>query len=123
MEDLDETVRTAVNIVSASLVGHHVKNQAAFDVLLQTLVDISILNQENIRSPAVLPFCGPKGLDRFSLMLGATAQRRFLHQGPTLAGDITYLPYAGVLKRARLLSLRPDGLAEVLLPKPSSRIS
>ncbi|PKA52961.1 hypothetical protein AXF42_Ash001942 [Apostasia shenzhenica] len=40
-------------------------DDAAFDVLLQTLVDASILNQENIRSPGVLPFCGPKGLDRF----------------------------------------------------------
>ncbi|PKA57841.1 hypothetical protein AXF42_Ash015219 [Apostasia shenzhenica] len=65
MEDLEEAVRREVNIVSASSVGHHMKNQAAFDVLLQTLVDISILNQENIRSPAVLPFYGPKGPDRF----------------------------------------------------------
>ncbi|PKA60918.1 hypothetical protein AXF42_Ash006553 [Apostasia shenzhenica] len=65
MEDLEEAVRRAVKIVSASPVGHHVKNQAAFDVLVQTLVDVSILNQENIRSPAVLPFCGPKRPDRF----------------------------------------------------------
>ncbi|PKA55234.1 hypothetical protein AXF42_Ash003871 [Apostasia shenzhenica] len=65
MEDLEEAVRRAVKIVSASPVGHHVKSQAAFDVLLQTLVDASILNQENIRGPAVLPFCGPKGPDRF----------------------------------------------------------
>ncbi|PKA57188.1 hypothetical protein AXF42_Ash002492 [Apostasia shenzhenica] len=65
MEDLEEAVRRAVKIVSASPVGHHVKNQAAFDVLLQTLVDVSILNQENIRGPVVLPFCGPKGPDRF----------------------------------------------------------
>ncbi|PKA59557.1 hypothetical protein AXF42_Ash018024 [Apostasia shenzhenica] len=65
MEDLEEDVRRAVKIVSASQVGHHVKNQAAFDVLLQTLVDVSILNQENIRGPAVLPFCDPKGPDRF----------------------------------------------------------
>ncbi|PKA60904.1 hypothetical protein AXF42_Ash006539 [Apostasia shenzhenica] len=65
MEDLEEAVRRAVNIVSASPVGHRMKNQAAFDVLLQTLVDVSILNQENIRSPAVLPFCDPKEPDRF----------------------------------------------------------
>ncbi|PKA59802.1 hypothetical protein AXF42_Ash011927 [Apostasia shenzhenica] len=65
MEDLEEAVRREVNIVSASPVGHHVKNQAAFDVLLQTLVDVNILDQENIRSPAVLPFCGPKGPDKF----------------------------------------------------------
>ncbi|PKA46617.1 hypothetical protein AXF42_Ash019358 [Apostasia shenzhenica] len=65
MEDLEKAVKRAVNIVSASPVGHHVKNQTAFDVLLQTLVDVSILNQENIRSPAVLPFCGRKGPDRF----------------------------------------------------------
>ncbi|PKA66230.1 hypothetical protein AXF42_Ash006927 [Apostasia shenzhenica] len=65
MEDLEEAVRRAVNIVNASPVGHHVKNRAAFDVLLQTLVDVSILNQENIRSPGVLPFCDPKGPDRF----------------------------------------------------------
>ncbi|PKA58539.1 hypothetical protein AXF42_Ash008826 [Apostasia shenzhenica] len=65
MEDLEETVRRAVKIVSASPVGNHVKNQATFDFLLQTLIDVSILNQENIRSPAVLPFCGPKGPDRF----------------------------------------------------------
>ncbi|PKA52933.1 hypothetical protein AXF42_Ash001914 [Apostasia shenzhenica] len=65
MEDLEEAVRRAVKIVSASPVGHHVKSQAAFDVLLQTLVDASILNQENIRGPAVLPFCGPKGPERF----------------------------------------------------------
>ncbi|PKA60536.1 hypothetical protein AXF42_Ash017942 [Apostasia shenzhenica] len=61
MEDLEE----AVKIVSASPVGHHVKNQAAFDVLLQILVDVSILNQENIRNPVVLLFYGPKGPDRF----------------------------------------------------------
>ncbi|PKA64994.1 hypothetical protein AXF42_Ash011596 [Apostasia shenzhenica] len=65
MEDLEEAVRRAMNIVSASPVGHHVKSQAAFNVLLQTLVNISILDQENIKSPVVLPFCGPKGLDRF----------------------------------------------------------
>ncbi|PKA55322.1 hypothetical protein AXF42_Ash003959 [Apostasia shenzhenica] len=34
MEDLEEAVRRAVKIVSASSVGHHVKSQAAFDVLL-----------------------------------------------------------------------------------------
>ncbi|PKA45614.1 hypothetical protein AXF42_Ash010954 [Apostasia shenzhenica] len=65
MEDLEEAVRRVVKIVSASPVGHHVKSQAAFDVLLQTLVDVSILNQENIRGPVVLPFCGPKGPGRF----------------------------------------------------------
>ncbi|PKA62603.1 hypothetical protein AXF42_Ash012190 [Apostasia shenzhenica] len=65
MEDLEQAVRRAVKIVSASSVGHHVKNQAAFDIFLQTLVDVSILNQENIRSPAVLPFCGPEGPDMF----------------------------------------------------------
>ncbi|PKA62548.1 hypothetical protein AXF42_Ash012134 [Apostasia shenzhenica] len=65
MEDLEETVRRAVKIVSASSVGRYVQNQAAFDTLLQTLVDVSTLNQENIRDPAVLPFCGPKGPDRF----------------------------------------------------------
>ncbi|PKA46648.1 hypothetical protein AXF42_Ash021264 [Apostasia shenzhenica] len=65
MEDLEEVVRTAVNIISTSAVGHHVKSRAAFDVLLQTLVDVSILNQENIRGPSVLLFCGPKGLNRF----------------------------------------------------------
>ncbi|PKA62204.1 hypothetical protein AXF42_Ash015089 [Apostasia shenzhenica] len=65
MEDLEEAVRRAVNIVIASAVGRHVKSQVAFDVLLQTLVDASILNQENIRGPTVLPFCGPKGPDRF----------------------------------------------------------
>ncbi|PKA48691.1 hypothetical protein AXF42_Ash018508 [Apostasia shenzhenica] len=64
MEDLEETVRRAVKIVSASPVGGHVQHQAAFDTLLQTLVDASTLNQEN-RDPAVLPFCGPKGPDRF----------------------------------------------------------
>ncbi|PKA53179.1 hypothetical protein AXF42_Ash009909 [Apostasia shenzhenica] len=65
MEDLDEAVRRAVKIVSASPVGRHVKSQATFDVLLQTLVDASILNQENIRGPTVFPFYGPKGPDRF----------------------------------------------------------
>ncbi|PKA48499.1 hypothetical protein AXF42_Ash017398 [Apostasia shenzhenica] len=65
MEDLEEAVRRAVNIISASAVGHHVKSQAAFDVFLQTLVDESILNQENNRGPAVLPFCSPKGPKRF----------------------------------------------------------
>ncbi|PKA67191.1 hypothetical protein AXF42_Ash004683 [Apostasia shenzhenica] len=65
MEDLEEAVRRAVKIVSASPVGHHVRSQAAFDALLQTLVGVSILNQENIRGPAVLSFCGPKGPDRF----------------------------------------------------------
>ncbi|PKA63570.1 hypothetical protein AXF42_Ash005465 [Apostasia shenzhenica] len=65
MEDLEEAVRRAVNIVSALPVGHHVKNQAAFEVLLQTLVNVSILDQENIRGPAVLPFCGPKGPNKF----------------------------------------------------------
>ncbi|PKA55225.1 hypothetical protein AXF42_Ash003862 [Apostasia shenzhenica] len=65
MEDLEKAVRRAVKIISASPVCHYVKSQAAFDVLLQTLVDASILNQENIRSSRVLPFCGPKGPDRF----------------------------------------------------------
>ncbi|PKA52419.1 hypothetical protein AXF42_Ash019803 [Apostasia shenzhenica] len=65
MEDLEKAVRRAVNIVSASPVGHHVKSQVAFDLLLQTLADVSILNQENIRGSTVLPFCGPKGPDRF----------------------------------------------------------
>ncbi|PKA48673.1 hypothetical protein AXF42_Ash018490 [Apostasia shenzhenica] len=65
MEDLEEAVRRAVKIVSASPVGHHMKSQAVFDALLQTLVNVSILNQENIIDPAVLPFCGPKGPDRF----------------------------------------------------------
>ncbi|PKA63185.1 hypothetical protein AXF42_Ash007981 [Apostasia shenzhenica] len=65
MEDLEEAVRTTVNIINASSVGHHVKSQATFDVLLQTLVDVSILNQENIRGSAFLLFCGPKGPDRF----------------------------------------------------------
>ncbi|PKA61651.1 hypothetical protein AXF42_Ash018632 [Apostasia shenzhenica] len=65
MEDLKETVRRAVKIVSASPVGCHVQHQAAFDTLLQTLVDAGTLNQENIRDPAVLSFCGPKGPDRF----------------------------------------------------------
>ncbi|PKA53794.1 hypothetical protein AXF42_Ash011273 [Apostasia shenzhenica] len=36
MKDLEEAVRRAVNIVSASPVGHHVKSQAAFDLLFQT---------------------------------------------------------------------------------------
>ncbi|PKA58538.1 hypothetical protein AXF42_Ash008825 [Apostasia shenzhenica] len=58
-------MRRAMKIVSTSPVGHHVKSQAAFDVLLQTLVDENILDQESIRSPAVLPFCGPKGSERF----------------------------------------------------------
>ncbi|PKA45939.1 hypothetical protein AXF42_Ash021438 [Apostasia shenzhenica] len=61
----EEAMRTAKNIISASTVGHHVKSQVAFDVLLQTLVDVSILNQENIRGPIVLLFCGLKGPDRF----------------------------------------------------------
>ncbi|PKA53437.1 hypothetical protein AXF42_Ash012379 [Apostasia shenzhenica] len=65
MEDLEETVRRAVKIVSASPVGRQVQNQAAFDVLLQALVDAGTLNQENIRDPAVLPFCGSKGPGRF----------------------------------------------------------
>ncbi|PKA57527.1 hypothetical protein AXF42_Ash020771 [Apostasia shenzhenica] len=65
MEDLEEAVRRAVNIISSSAIGHHVKSQAAFDVLLQTLIDVSILNQENIRGLAILPFCGPKCPDRF----------------------------------------------------------
>ncbi|PKA62219.1 hypothetical protein AXF42_Ash015104 [Apostasia shenzhenica] len=61
MEDLEETVK----IVSASPVGRQVQNQAAFDVLLQALVDAGTLNQESIRDPAVLPFCGSKGPGRF----------------------------------------------------------
>ncbi|PKA50702.1 hypothetical protein AXF42_Ash021231 [Apostasia shenzhenica] len=65
MEDLEETVRRAVKIVGASPVGRQVQHQAVFDALLQTLVDVGTLNQENIRDPAVLPFCGPKGPDRF----------------------------------------------------------
>ncbi|PKA62173.1 hypothetical protein AXF42_Ash015057 [Apostasia shenzhenica] len=65
MENLEEAVRRTVNIVGSSAIGHHVKSQAAFDVLLQTLVDVSILNQKNIRGPAILPFCGPNGPDRF----------------------------------------------------------
>ncbi|PKA56889.1 hypothetical protein AXF42_Ash002192 [Apostasia shenzhenica] len=65
MEDLEETVRRAVKIVSASPVGRHVQHQAAFDILLQTLVDVGTLNQENIRDPTVLPFYGPRGPDRF----------------------------------------------------------
>ncbi|PKA51657.1 hypothetical protein AXF42_Ash003024 [Apostasia shenzhenica] len=65
MEDLEEAVKRAVKIVSASPVGRHTQHQAAFDALLQTLVDVCTLNQENIRDPAVLPFCGPKGPDRF----------------------------------------------------------
>ncbi|PKA66997.1 hypothetical protein AXF42_Ash004488 [Apostasia shenzhenica] len=65
MEDLEEAVKRAVKIVSASPVGHHAQHQAAFDALLQTLVDVGTLNQENIRDPAVLSFCGPKGPDRF----------------------------------------------------------
>ncbi|PKA62600.1 hypothetical protein AXF42_Ash012187 [Apostasia shenzhenica] len=64
MEDMEETVRRAVKIVSASPVGHHVQHQAAFNALLQALVDVGTLNQENVRDPAVLPFCGPKGPDR-----------------------------------------------------------
>ncbi|PKA52639.1 hypothetical protein AXF42_Ash001620 [Apostasia shenzhenica] len=108
MEDLEEAVRRAVNIVSASPVGHHVKNQAAFDVLLQTLVNVSILNQENIRSPVVLPFCGPKGPDRF-FDVKSHCPEEVLQQGPTLAGDITHLPYAGVLKRAKSLPSRLGG--------------
>ncbi|PKA56511.1 hypothetical protein AXF42_Ash015284 [Apostasia shenzhenica] len=59
MEDLEEAVKRAVKIVSAS------QHQAAFDTLLQTLVDVGTLNQKNIRDPAVLSFCGPKGPDRF----------------------------------------------------------
>ncbi|PKA63179.1 hypothetical protein AXF42_Ash007975 [Apostasia shenzhenica] len=65
MEDLEEAVKRAVKIVSASPVGRHTQHQAAFDALLQTLVDVGTLNQENIRDPAVLSFCGPKGPDRF----------------------------------------------------------
>ncbi|PKA55406.1 hypothetical protein AXF42_Ash006608 [Apostasia shenzhenica] len=65
MEDPEEAVKRAVKIVSASPVGHHAQHQAAFDALLQTLVDVGTLNQENIRDPAVLSFCGPKGPDRF----------------------------------------------------------
>ncbi|PKA59529.1 hypothetical protein AXF42_Ash016553 [Apostasia shenzhenica] len=65
MEDLEEAVKRAVKIVSASPVGRHTQHQAAFDALLQTLVDVGTLNQENIKDPAVLPFCGPKGPNRF----------------------------------------------------------
>ncbi|PKA60544.1 hypothetical protein AXF42_Ash017950 [Apostasia shenzhenica] len=65
MEDLEEAVKRAVKIVSASPVGRHTQHQAAFDALLQTLIDVGTLNQENIRDPAVLSFCGPKGPDRF----------------------------------------------------------
>ncbi|PKA63855.1 hypothetical protein AXF42_Ash004865 [Apostasia shenzhenica] len=65
MEDLKEAVKRAVKIVSASPVGRHTQHQAAFDALLQTLVDVGTLNQENIRDPAVLSFCGPKGPGRF----------------------------------------------------------
>ncbi|PKA48417.1 hypothetical protein AXF42_Ash020935 [Apostasia shenzhenica] len=65
MEDLEEAVKRVVKIVSASPVGHHVQHQAAFDALLQTLVDVGTLNQKNARDPAILPFCGPKGPDRF----------------------------------------------------------
>ncbi|PKA64115.1 hypothetical protein AXF42_Ash005127 [Apostasia shenzhenica] len=65
MEDLEEAVKRAVKIVSASPVGRHTQHQAACDALLQTLVDVGTLNQENIRVPAVLAFCGPKGPDRF----------------------------------------------------------
>ncbi|PKA56210.1 hypothetical protein AXF42_Ash011139 [Apostasia shenzhenica] len=39
MEDLEEAVKRAVKIVSASPVGRHTQHQAAFDALLQTLVD------------------------------------------------------------------------------------
>ncbi|PKA53698.1 hypothetical protein AXF42_Ash009194 [Apostasia shenzhenica] len=38
MEDLEEAVKRAVKIVSASSVGRQVQNQAAFDALLQALV-------------------------------------------------------------------------------------
>ncbi|PKA49394.1 hypothetical protein AXF42_Ash016583 [Apostasia shenzhenica] len=65
MEDLEEAVKRAVKIVSASPVGRHMQHQAAFDALLQTLVDVGTLDQESIRYPAVLSFCGPKGPDRF----------------------------------------------------------
>ncbi|PKA55375.1 hypothetical protein AXF42_Ash004014 [Apostasia shenzhenica] len=65
MEDLEEAVTRAVKVVSASPVGRHTQHQAAFDALLQTLVDVGTLNQENIRDPAVLSFCGPKGPDKF----------------------------------------------------------
>ncbi|PKA45706.1 hypothetical protein AXF42_Ash011047 [Apostasia shenzhenica] len=59
MEDLEEAVKRAVKV------GHHTQHEAAFDALLQTLVNVGTLNQENIRDPAVLPFCGLKGPDRF----------------------------------------------------------
>ncbi|PKA49386.1 hypothetical protein AXF42_Ash016575 [Apostasia shenzhenica] len=65
MEDLEEAVKRAVKIVSASPVGRQVQNQAPFDALLHTLVDAGTLDKENIRDLAVLPFCGPKGPDRF----------------------------------------------------------
>ncbi|PKA62374.1 hypothetical protein AXF42_Ash009259 [Apostasia shenzhenica] len=65
MEDLEEAVKRAVKIVSASPVGRHTQHQVAFDALLQTLVDVGTLNQQNIRDPTVLAFCGPKGPDRF----------------------------------------------------------
>ncbi|PKA61107.1 hypothetical protein AXF42_Ash006003 [Apostasia shenzhenica] len=57
MEDLEEAVKRAV--------GRHTQHQAAFDALLLALVDVGTLNQENIRDPTVLSFCGPKGPDRF----------------------------------------------------------
>ncbi|PKA59791.1 hypothetical protein AXF42_Ash011916 [Apostasia shenzhenica] len=44
-----------------------------------------------------------------SSTLGATVQRRFLHQDPTLVGGTICLPLVGVLKRAKLLLFRPDG--------------
>ncbi|PKA50200.1 hypothetical protein AXF42_Ash017792 [Apostasia shenzhenica] len=87
MEDLEEAVKRAVKIVSASPVGRHTHHQAAFDALLQTLVDVGTLNQENIRDPAVLPFVVLRG-QTGSLMLGAALLRRFLHQGPTQVGGV-----------------------------------
>ncbi|PKA65416.1 hypothetical protein AXF42_Ash005750 [Apostasia shenzhenica] len=112
MEDLEEAVRRAVNIISASPVGHHVKSQAAFDALLQTLVDVSILDRENIRGPAVLPFCGPKGPDRFfdagnhcpekvPPSKGSTVSLHAKVLGYTIFKEVTPHPGTVLMKRAR----------------------
>ncbi|PKA60508.1 hypothetical protein AXF42_Ash017914 [Apostasia shenzhenica] len=122
MEDLKEAVRRAVKIVSASPVGHHVKSQAAFDVLLQTLVDENILIRR--ASDALRFFPSVVLRDQTgSLTSGATAQRSFLHQGPMPVGGISHLPPVGALKKARPLLPKPDGWDERSLPQYSSRIS
>ncbi|PKA45701.1 hypothetical protein AXF42_Ash011042 [Apostasia shenzhenica] len=95
MEDLEEEERRVVNIVSASPVGHHVKNQTAFDVLLQTLIDVSILNQENIRCPAILPFCGPKGPDRFF-----DAESHYLEEVPPARSYVGWGYHLSPLRRS-----------------------